>query len=55
VPAIDVQSLEKDQRSAGEHLKNSTKDFQPVSQLHQGPNLKAFMQKHVSWGINKRS
>jgi len=58
VPAIHVQSLEKDHRSAGEHLEGSTKELQPlqpVSQLHWGPNLNASMQKHAAWGINERS
>lgn len=38
VPTRDAKSLERDHRSAGEHLKNSTKEFhriQPLSQLHQ--------------------
>ncbi|XP_075629511.1 coiled-coil domain-containing protein 30 isoform X4 [Balearica regulorum gibbericeps] len=30
VPATDAQSREKDRRSAGEHLKCSTKEFQPL-------------------------
>jgi len=34
VPAVDVQSLEKDQRLAGEHMKGSTKELQTGSQLH---------------------
>jgi len=58
VPAIDAQSLEKVHRSAGKHLKSSTKEFQPlqpVSELHQGPNLNASMQMHIVWGINKSS
>jgi len=39
VPA-GTQSVEKDHRSAGEHLKSSTKELQPLqplSQLHWGP------------------
>jgi len=44
VPAVDAQCLEKDHRSAGEHLKDSTKELQPVSELHWGPNLNASMQ-----------
>jgi len=58
VLAIDAQSLEKDHRLAGEHLKSSTKELQPlqpVSQLHQGPNLNASTQTHIAWGINRRS
>jgi len=31
VPAVDAQSLEKDHSPAGEHLKRSTKELQPVS------------------------
>jgi len=50
LPAIAAQSLEKYHRSAGEHLKSSTKELQPVSQLHQGPNLNASMQTHAAWG-----
>jgi len=34
VAAIDAQSLEKDHRSAGEHLRRCTKELQAVSQLH---------------------
>jgi len=30
VPTIDGQSLEKDHTSAGEHLKSSTKELQPL-------------------------
>jgi len=30
VPAVEAQRLEKDHRSAGEHLKGSTKELQPV-------------------------
>lgn len=53
--AIDAQSLDKDHRSSEEHLKSSTKEFQPVSQLHQEPNLNVSMLTHIEWGINKRS
>lgn len=44
------QSLERDCRSAGDHLKGSTKEFlplQPVSWLHWGSNLNVFMQTQV--------
>jgi len=54
VPATDVQSLDMDHRPAREHLKSSTKEFQPLqtaSQLHQMPNLNASMQTHTAWGI----
>ena len=53
VPAIGAQSLERDHRSAGEYLKSSTKEFQPVSQLHRGPNLNASVQTHIAWGTNE--
>jgi len=33
VPAVGAQSLEKHHRSAGEHLKGSTEELQPVTQL----------------------
>jgi len=52
VRATDAQSLEKDHRSAGEHLKSSTKESEPlqtVYQLHQGPNLKVSVQLRVLW------
>jgi len=58
VPAADAQSLEKDHRSAGEHLKGSTKELQqlqPVSQLHQRPNLNASTQTNAAREINKKS
>jgi len=58
VPAVDTHSLEKDHRSAGEHLKGSTKQLQslqPVSQLHWEPNLNASVHTHEAWGINKKS
>jgi len=55
VPEVDAQRLEMDHRSAGEHLKGSTEELQPVSQLRQGPNLKSPVQTHAAWGINKRS
>jgi len=45
---------EKDHRSAGEHLKSSTKELQPVSQLHQVPNLSVSTQTHAAWGVSKR-
>jgi len=35
VPVVDAQSLEKYYRSAGKHLKSSTKKIQPVNQLHE--------------------
>jgi len=41
MPAVDSQSLEKDHRATGEHVKGSTKEVQPVSQLHWGPNFSA--------------
>jgi len=55
VPAVDAQSLEKDHRSAGEHLKGSTDELQPVNQLYWGPKLNGSMQTHAAWGIKKRS
>jgi len=55
VPAVDAQSLDKDHRSAGEHLKGSTKELQTVGELHWAPNFNASMQIHPAWGINKRS
>jgi len=58
VPAIGAQSLEKNHRSSGEHLKNSTKELrplQPVSQLHQGSSRNASIQTHTARAINKRS
>lgn len=42
MPAIDAQTPERDHRSAGEHVKDSTKEFQqlqPVGQLHQESSL----------------
>jgi len=53
VPAVDAQSLEKDHRSTGEQLRGCTKELQPVSQLHQGPNLNVSVQTHTEWGINE--
>jgi len=38
VPAAVAQSLEKEHRSTGEHLKGSTKELQTPSQLYWGPN-----------------
>jgi len=55
VPAVGAQSLEKNHRSAGEHLKGSTKELQPASHLHRGPNLNAFMLMHAAQEINRRS
>jgi len=55
VPAVDAQSMEKDHRPVGEHLKGCTKGLQPVNRLHWGPNLNASMQIRAAWGINKRS
>lgn len=58
VPAIDALSLWKDYRSAEDHLKGSTREFQPLqpeSQLHQGPILNASIQMHMALRINKRS
>jgi len=52
---MDGKSLEKDHRSAGEHLKGSSKELDTVTQLHRGPNLNAAIQTHAAWGINKRS
>ncbi|PKU45016.1 hypothetical protein llap_4670 [Limosa lapponica baueri] len=52
VPPIDVQNLEKDHRSTREHVECSRKEFQPfqpVSQLHQEPNLYDFIQTHIEW------
>jgi len=54
-PAVDDQSLEKDHRSAGEHLKGSTEELQPVSRLHRSPNWNTSVQTHTDWGINERS
>jgi len=48
VPAADAHSLEKDQRSAGDHLKGSTKELQPVNQLHQELSLNASMKTHTA-------
>lgn len=45
----------KDHRSVGDHLKSSTKEFQPLqaeSQLHQEPNWNASRQIHVALGIS---
>jgi len=33
VAAIDAQSLEQDHRSAGEHLKSSTRQLQPLQPI----------------------
>ncbi|GAB0204594.1 hypothetical protein GRJ2_002925000 [Grus japonensis] len=44
VPAIDAQSREKDHRSAREHRKCNTEEFQPVSQLHPGLKFNATVQ-----------
>jgi len=54
VPAINAQSLEEGHRSAEEHLESSTKELQPVSQLHQGPNLKCLFANAHSMG-NKQA
>lgn len=58
VLVIDIQSLEYGHRSMREHLKSSTKEFQPlqpVSQLLWGHNSNVSMLRHVAWGINKRN
>ncbi|GAB0198669.1 coiled-coil domain-containing protein 30 [Grus japonensis] len=39
VPATDAQSREKDRRSAGEHLKCGTKEFQPLQPDSKSVNL----------------
>lgn len=39
IPPIDAQTLERDCRSTGEHVKDSTKELQPVGQLLQGASL----------------
>lgn len=49
--------LERDHRSSGEHLTNSTKKFhtiQPLS-LHQGLNLKESVVTHIAWRMNRRT
>lgn len=62
VPTRNAQSLERGGRQTGGHLKNSTKVFQPpqpVSWVHWGPNINAFMKKkktkQIARGIKKRS
>jgi len=50
VTAIDARRLEKDHRSAEEHLKSSTEELQPLqpaSQLHWRPDLNISMQTHT--------
>lgn len=39
IPAIDIHTLERDCRSTGEHVKDSTKELQPVCHLPQGSNF----------------
>lgn len=46
VPARDAQSLERLHRSAGEHLKSSTKEFQLLQ-----PNLNASLQVYAACRI----
>ena len=52
VPAIEAQSLEKDHRSAGEHLKCSTKEFQPLQPMSasSGAQLKCLYTNAWSMG-----
>lgn len=58
VPAKEAQSLEQDHKSVGQHLKGTTRLFQPLqplSWLHGGPNWNASVQTQATWGINKKS
>jgi len=53
VPAVDAQCLEKEHRSAGEHLKGKTKEFQPIrpaSQLHGEAQLQCLYANTHSMG-----
>lgn len=56
-PSKDAQSLERDHRPAGEHLKSSTKELLPlqaVSQLHWEPSYNTSMETHVAKTIKKK-
>lgn len=52
LPAIDTENQERDQRSVGEDLKSSRKEFQPLKPIKQF-NRKLSTQVHVSWGITR--
>lgn len=56
VAMTDAQSLERNHRSTGEHLKSSAMEFhtiQPLSQLHQWLNLKESVEVHIMWTMKK--
>lgn len=42
MPARDAQTLERDCRPTGEHVKDSTKQLQPVGQLNQESSLNEY-------------